>query len=176
MLEFIILGFLMFGATSGYDLKQRMTISTSYFFDASFGSIYPALKRLTEKNMVTFNEVVDGGKYKKLYHITDIGKSAFLNWLEEPIIFEKSRHDHLVKIFFYEFITKEKAIENLKEFMYQVKLVTDELTNQKNNVVQKYDVNRFIYRYETMHYGTEYYNFLLNWCEHLIEKLESHHI
>ncbi|WP_236880832.1 PadR family transcriptional regulator [Clostridioides difficile] len=49
MLEYIILGFLMEKELSGYDLKQIMSESTSYFFDASFGSIYPALKRLETK-------------------------------------------------------------------------------------------------------------------------------
>ena len=52
MLEYIILGFLMGCAASGYDLKQYMAESTSYFFDASYGSIYPALKRLEEKKLI----------------------------------------------------------------------------------------------------------------------------
>ena len=50
MLEYIILGFLMGCAASGYDLKQYMAESTSYFFYASYGSIYPALKRLKREN------------------------------------------------------------------------------------------------------------------------------
>lgn len=49
MLEYIILGFLLSKDLTGYDLKQRMAKSTSFFFDASFGSIYPALKRLEAK-------------------------------------------------------------------------------------------------------------------------------
>ena len=78
MLEYIILGFLMTKERSGYDLKRCMTQTTSYFFDASFGSIYPALKRLTQKGLVTFREDVDGGKFKKVYRITDSGRTAFM--------------------------------------------------------------------------------------------------
>lgn len=173
MLEFIILGFLMCGETSGYDLKLWMTKSTSYFFDASFGSIYPALKRLTQKSMVTFQEVVEGSKYKKVYRITDSGRKAFLKWVEEPIAFEKSRQDHLVKIFFYEFLPKEKAIERLKKLVCQIEPVAKELAEQKSEAEQKYDVYQFCYRYETMRYGIQYYNFLLNWCKELIDKLEN---
>ncbi|HGM3220142.1 PadR family transcriptional regulator [Clostridioides difficile] len=47
---------------SGYDLKQKMSTSTSYFFDASFGSIYLALKRLEEKDYICYREVIDGSK------------------------------------------------------------------------------------------------------------------
>ncbi|MGO0861788.1 PadR family transcriptional regulator [Clostridioides difficile] len=113
MLEYIILGFLMEKELSGYDLKQRMSTSTSYFFDASFGSIYPALKRLEEKGYIYYREVIDGGKLKKLYSITDIGKSYFLEWLEKPIKFSKTKQDHLVNIFFYEYLPKEIIETNL---------------------------------------------------------------
>jgi len=171
MLEYIILGFLMSGRTSGYDLKQWMTHSTSYFFDASFGSIYPALKRLTEKNMVTFNEVVEGNKYKKVYAITDAGKDAFLQWLKQPITFEKSRQDHLVKIFFYEFLPKETAIANLKSLIGQVEPVAKELTAQKDEAAEKYDIYQYYYRYAAMLYGVDYYNFVLKWCKELIDQL-----
>ena len=70
MLEYIILGFLMRRKATGYDLKQYMAESTSYFFDASYGSIYPALKRLEEKKFLCSEEQVTGGKFKKLYSVT----------------------------------------------------------------------------------------------------------
>jgi DNA-binding PadR family transcriptional regulator len=44
MLEYIILGYLLIGEMSGYDLKRWMSYCTSNFFDASFGSIYPRSK------------------------------------------------------------------------------------------------------------------------------------
>ena len=58
MLEHIILGFLMTKDRSGYDLKWLMENSTSYFINASFGSVYPALKRLAQKNLVTLHAVL----------------------------------------------------------------------------------------------------------------------
>ncbi|MCW0824055.1 PadR family transcriptional regulator [Clostridioides difficile] len=62
ILKYIILGFMMEKELSGYDLKQKMSTSTSYFFDASFGSIYLALKRLEEKDYICYREVIDGSK------------------------------------------------------------------------------------------------------------------
>ena len=173
MLEFIILGFLMYGERSGYDLKQCMTNSTSYFFDASFGSIYPALKRLDKKGMITFREVVEGNKYKKVYQISGSGKTAFLKWIEEPIEFEKSRHDHLVKIFFYEFLPKEKAMKILKMLIQEINPVVKKLTDQKDKAIEKHDVYQFYYQYSTMIYGIEFYHFVINWCKDLIRKLEN---
>ncbi|WP_077610351.1 PadR family transcriptional regulator [Clostridium sp. Marseille-P2415] len=173
MLEFIILGFLMNGEKSGYDLKQWMTYSTSYFFDASFGSIYPALKRLESKRLVLFHESVEGSKYKKVYRITESGKEAFLNWVAEPVLFEKSRQDHLVKIFFYEFLPKENAIANLKALVKMIEPVVRDLISQREDAAEKYDKDRYFYRYATMAYGIDYYNFVLKWCGDLITELET---
>lgn len=102
-LEYIILGFLMSSEMSGYDLKQKMTESTSNFFDAGYGSIYPTLKRMEAKSFISLREIVEGGKYKKLYAITELGKSEFLNWLELPVEFSRTKTDHLIKIFFFKF-------------------------------------------------------------------------
>ncbi|WMJ86995.1 PadR family transcriptional regulator [Anaerocolumna sp. MB42-C2] len=173
MLEFIILGFLMCGDTSGYDLKQWMTKSTSYFFDASFGSIYPALKRLEDKKLVIFNESVQGNKYKKIYQITKSGKETFMKWIEEPITFEKSRQDHLVKIFFYEFLSKDKAIANLRALIEAIEPVVKNLNSQKEEAAGQYDLYQFYYRYATMDYGINYYHFVINWCRDMIKKLET---
>ncbi|MCC0645562.1 PadR family transcriptional regulator [Clostridioides sp. ZZV13-5731] len=171
MLEYIILGFLMEKELSGYDLKQKMSQSTSYFFDASFGSIYPALKRLEEKGYICYREVIDGGKLKKLYSITNIGKSYFLEWLEKPIKFSKTKHDHLVNIFFYEYLPKEIIETNLKMLIAEVELLLNKLDTQKTEVEQNCCIDQYTYMYFTMIYGVDYYSFVINWCNDLLKKL-----
>lgn len=173
MLEYIILGFLMHCEMSGYDLKQWMTTSTSYFFDASFGSIYPALKRLEEKGLINSREIVEGSKYKKMYSINENGKAVFMSWLEEPIVFAKARQDHLVKIFFYELLPKEKTIPNLKALIKEIEPVLKQLSDAKDKVAKEYNINQFYYRYSTMVYGTKYYQFVIQWCNNLINKIED---
>ncbi len=173
MLEYIILGFLMYGDISGYDLKQLMKRSTSYFYDASFGSIYPALKRLEQKGMVTYSESIEGNKLKKVYQIKDSGKECFMKWIKEPIVFEKSRHDYLVKIFFYSFLSKENAISNLKALLMEIEPVTENLIHEKENVTAKFNMNKVLYRYSTMVYGIEYYQLIMKFCRDLINELEK---
>lgn len=43
--DFIILGCLSMQPMSGYDIKRLISISTSLFYNASYGSIYPTLKK-----------------------------------------------------------------------------------------------------------------------------------
>ena len=43
---YVILGFLEARPRSGYDIKQAVENSTRFFWAASYGQIYPELKRL----------------------------------------------------------------------------------------------------------------------------------
>lgn len=42
MLEYIILGLLMEGPMSGYEMKKTIDSSVGLFYRASYGSLYPA--------------------------------------------------------------------------------------------------------------------------------------
>lgn len=169
MLEYILLGFLKENELSGYGLKQYMAASTAHFFDASFGSIYPALKRMEERGAITVRDVVENGKLKKIYTITDAGSKEFLEWLEKPIECSKSRPDPLVNLFFYGFLPQEKAIANIKKFMAGTQQILDGLKSYEPEVKRVSD----IYQYSTLIYGVGQYEYIIQFCENLIDKLEG---
>lgn len=164
MLEFIMLGFLMYREMSGYDLKQCMLKSTSNFFDASFGSIYPALKKMESRGDVVAREVVDGGKFKKLYSISEQGKETFMEWLEQPISFSRTKQDHLVHVLFFNFLSQEKRIRQLQLLIEQAETVLTGLALQEEEIRSKAGT----YGYATLQYGLSYYQFVINWCRSLL--------
>ncbi len=97
----IILGFLNHGEMSGYDIKQAFSNSIGFFYDASFGAIYPALRKLEEEGYVTKQEIIQSGKPNKiLYKITEAGRELFHQEIQSPILPPVLRSDMLVKIFF----------------------------------------------------------------------------
>ncbi|MFY0542673.1 PadR family transcriptional regulator [Brevibacillus sp. H7] len=111
----IILGFLSYGEMSGYDIKQAFSNSIGFFYDASFGAIYPALRKLEEEGYVTKQEIIQSGKPNKiLYKITDAGRQLFHQEIQTPILPPVLRSDMLVKIFFGSSRTPEeqKALLN----------------------------------------------------------------
>lgn len=97
LLEYILLGMLMEGTMSGYDLKKTIDSTVGTFYKASYGSLYPALKRLADKGMVTLTET-DNSKNKKLYTLLPSGRIAFLEWLSGPM--QSGRNEQLIRIFF----------------------------------------------------------------------------
>lgn len=169
MLDFIILGFLMHGDMSGYDIKQQMTYSTSNFYDASFGSIYPMLKKMQERGLLESKEIVDGGKYKKVYSINEDGKSKFIKWLESPIELTRTKHEHLVKVFFYRFLSKDKIEVQISLFMEDIKKTLDGLKSIEPIIENHAD----FYQKSTLHFGKQYYLFLHEWCKDFLINLNK---
>jgi len=97
----IILGFLNFRDMSGYDIKQFFSNNVGLIYDASYGAIYPTLRKLEQEELVTKNEIVQVGKPNKiLYSITQKGKDEFYKQMLTPIEPPVFRSDSLVRLFF----------------------------------------------------------------------------
>lgn len=82
----LCLAILNFGDATGYEIRKLSTEGKySYFVDASFGSIYPALARLEAEGLVTVREEAQSGKpSRKVYSITETGRAEFIRDLSQP--------------------------------------------------------------------------------------------
>jgi len=83
-IKFPILGFLMESEMTGYDIKRRFRDPIGFFYRASDGSLYPALKKLARDAMVTMRTERQGRRARKVYAITPKGREHFLRTLREP--------------------------------------------------------------------------------------------
>ncbi len=168
MTEYILLGFLMEKDMTGYDMKQHMSMSTSYFVDASFGSIYPSLKRLEKKGLVELKESIENGKLKKIYSINEQGKTEFLKWLASPIALSRTDiSGPLAKIFFFRHLPHEKATLLIEQCIHDIKCYKESLLELKSKVENKADPFELC----TLDFGLDCYDFAIRWCEdNLINK------
>ncbi|HVB80714.1 MAG TPA: PadR family transcriptional regulator [Candidatus Binataceae bacterium] len=83
-IKFPILGFLMESEMTGYDLKRRFHDPIGFFYRASDGSLYPALKKLAHDAMVVMRAERHGLRARKVYAITPKGREHFLRTLRDP--------------------------------------------------------------------------------------------
>jgi PadR family transcriptional regulator, regulatory protein AphA len=83
----ICLAILYDGEATGYEIRKLSVEGEySYFIEASYGSIYPALAKLEAEKLVTSRcELQRGKPSKKVYTITEAGRAAFLNSLFENL-------------------------------------------------------------------------------------------
>ncbi|MEM8836880.1 MAG: PadR family transcriptional regulator [Pseudomonadota bacterium] len=105
----LCLAILYFQDATGYEIRKLSTEGRySHFVDASFGSIYPALNRLEQENLVTCRSEVEPGKpSRKIYSITDAGRDAFMEALAEPPSKDVYRSEFLLVAMCAEFLPEE---------------------------------------------------------------------
>lgn len=72
---------------TGYDIRRMCTEEEfSYFAEASYGSIYPALAKLEDEKLVTSRSEQQNGKpARKVYSITEAGRAALTDELSGPL-------------------------------------------------------------------------------------------
>ena len=94
----ICLAILYDGEATGYEIRKLSVEGEySYFVDASFGSIYPALAWLEAESLVTSRvEHQDGKPAKKIYSITAAGRTAFIASLFEDLGEDEFRSEFLL--------------------------------------------------------------------------------
>lgn len=171
MLEFILLGLLHEQPMSGYDLKKTMDYTVGFFYRSSFGSLYPALKRLEEKQYVSVKSVGDS-KNKKIYTLQTLGKEAFINWLDQPI--KNTKNDYLVRIFFLDYLDKEKQSLLLHDLQMKLKTERHKLKEVEQIVNKELselpNPQDFYYRLSVLKYGIRHFEMELEWLGDIIER------
>ncbi|MEM7430871.1 MAG: PadR family transcriptional regulator [Pseudomonadota bacterium] len=105
----VCLGMLTDGEASGYDLKKHFESSFGHFFSAGYGSIYPALASLAEKNFVSCECVPQEGKPdRKVYRITEKGREKLQAELAKPNPSHRVRSEFLATMCFAHLMEPEQ--------------------------------------------------------------------
>ena len=108
-------------ATGCESRKLSVEGEYSYFIDASYGSIYPALARLETEKLVTSRvEVQDGKPAKKIYSITPLGRSAFIQSLFEKLGEDEFRSEFLLFLRFATELPQSLVEQRLSERLAEV--------------------------------------------------------
>ncbi len=118
----ICLAILYDGEATGYEIRKLSVEGEySYFTDASYGAIYPALARLEQEGLVVSRvELQEGKPSKKIYSITETGRSAFLQSLFEKLGEDKFRSEFLLFLRFATELPQSLVEQRLTERLAEV--------------------------------------------------------
>ncbi|MEX0899573.1 MAG: PadR family transcriptional regulator [Gammaproteobacteria bacterium] len=99
-LDHILLGMLRTPA-SGYDLRTGFAQSIAHFWAAELSQIYPTLKRLEARGLLTSTiQPSDRGPPRKVYALTDDGRKELRDWLQTSPRVDTERVEWLAKVWF----------------------------------------------------------------------------
>ena len=98
----VILGMLSWRPMSGYEIKALVDKSTRFFWAASYGQIYPELRRLSAAGLIEGKADPQGGRRRNVYRLTPAGRRELEAWLAVDAEAFELRDEGLLKLFFAE--------------------------------------------------------------------------
>lgn len=111
----VILGMIAFGRQTGYDIKQLVDRSVRYFWAASYGQIYPELRRLEAQGLITGRPEPSGGRSRTVYELTEAGRRSLDGWLTgDGDVGWELRDEGMLKLFFSDLTDPEHRLENIR--------------------------------------------------------------
>lgn len=160
---YVILGMVSKEARSGYEIKAVVDGSTRFFWAASYGQIYPELKRLAEAGLVKGVEAPTGGRRRTVYEITADGEEELRAWLRQPPGTCEMREEGLLKLFFADALPPDEAAEILRAMRAHRLEVTAQLRAIEPVAEQKEDPFPLL----VLRGGIEFNEWFADWCERM---------
>jgi DNA-binding PadR family transcriptional regulator len=143
--DYLIMGLLMNGDKSGYDIKKIFELSPTPSVSSSCGSIYPTINRLEKEEILEKRLVVQDGKpNKQLLSLTAKGKVTFMEWIKKPINLDEytiGNDPFSLKFLFFSYISESDVKGHCLD---QIKLINifinsiDKFKVQYQNNLDKY--------------------------------------
>jgi DNA-binding PadR family transcriptional regulator len=148
MLELPVLGLLKERAMHGYELRKQLGTMLGPFWQVSWGSLYPTLRRLAKAGAVekvaepapvkarrttrtsTAPTAVSPGRRKTVYRVTEIGEQMFTEMLEETAAAVDADHFTL-KLAFFRYLAPEARLSLLER---RRAYLTEKLAQFRNNM------------------------------------------
>ncbi len=160
----VILGMLGTRPMSGYEIKSLVDNSTRFFWAASYGQIYPELRRLAEAGLVEGDEQAQGGRKRTVFSLTPAGREALVAWHEGNAPIQEMRDETMLKIFFADAVgtadATERALEAKRDHHRAHVATLRELQAAKET---SGDVPESAMR--TLRLGIDWNEWMADWCE-----------
>jgi DNA-binding PadR family transcriptional regulator len=166
VLELAILGLLKERSMHGYQLSKRLRETLGGFWSVSYGSLYPALKRLQKAGAVepVFAKE-DVGRRKNVYRITDTGERMFAELLEETGHESWEDNPFRVRLAFFQYLKPETRLRLLEKRRAFLEGRLFEIKASLKNARERIDA----YTLSLMRHGAESTAQDIAWLDGLIE-------
>jgi DNA-binding PadR family transcriptional regulator len=164
---YVILGMVRNEPRSGYEIKALVDNSTRFFWAASYGQIYPELKRLAEAGLVEPSDASTGDRKRTRYAITADGEAELKDWLRRPPETTEMREEGLLKLFFSGALKPAEAVETLRSMRRQ----RLDLVGRLRSMEREKEAIEDPYPPMVLRMGIEFNEWFAEWCERMESEL-----
>lgn len=158
-----VLGLLKEKPMHGYDLKQRLDAILGFTWQPSYGSLYPMLRKLEERGLVTKTPGPRGpGPQKHAYNLTAAGEAR----LRELLLSEEVGARLHLKILFFDQLSSQERKGILERYRQQRTKTLERLGAKRSRWTESLDK----YQRILLDHGLENLRREITWLDSLIRK------
>ena len=166
MLDMAILGLLKERPMHGYELKKRLSYMLGHFWTVSYGSLYPALKRLERAGDIErAYSVREKTRHRNVYRVTRAGENDFIKLLGDTVtdnsFADNEKFD--LRMAFFQYLEPETRLKLLEK---RVKYLKEQIPKFKAYRSSNRDQDR--YRTSLFRHKVEQVKSDIRWLERLI--------
>ncbi|OYS49448.1 PadR family transcriptional regulator [Limosilactobacillus reuteri] len=157
---------------TGYEINDILQNQISYFYDGTYGMIYPTLKKLEKEEKVKKETVIQEDKpNKNIFSITDKGVEEIRIYIESDKVEEVFKSDFLMKLFFGDdYLSKQKVIELIKS---EIKVKEDQIKRLESSL-EHWELQGISNLQKiTVGYGLAEYRAVVEYLKEQLKKLED---
>ena len=163
--ENVILGAVQKGCRSGYAIKQLVDKATRFFWAASYGQIYPELRRLEAERLIIGAADGAGARARTEYTLTDEGRARLREWLLDPDAGYELRDQGLLKLFFADGVEPGEAVEIVRNMRADRERILARLRAiEARGVATGFPAL-------ALEYGIENHEWMIDWCRRTERRL-----
>jgi len=155
-----VLGLIALEPRSGYDVKRIVDRTIRHFWAASYGQIYPELRRLEEAGWIEGTDVPNGGRRRTVYRITPAGRSALEDWEHGVETRVELRDESLLRLFFADTLPREHALGLLQARREGYRAMLEYLRGLDDGEGEDPPFVDLVYRW-----GLDYCAWGIEWCD-----------
>jgi PadR family transcriptional regulator, regulatory protein AphA len=167
----VILGALQLGPRTGYGIKRMVDRSTRFFWAASYGQIYPELRRLEETGLVESASEPRGGRPRRVHRLTPAGRAALRDWLRSDASTHEVRDEGLLKLFFASALPPSEAVELVRAKERGHRRMLERLGVIEAGVPRR--DGRVDFPRLCLEYGIGLNEWAAEWCARAAERIEA---
>lgn len=175
--RYVLLGLLQEEILSGYEIKKIIDRRMSFFWQESFGQIYPELNKMSEEGLVLISDTGSEENIKRektRYKITLQGEKEFKKWMEEENEKDSVRSEFLLKMY----LSTPKNADEMQRHIIKFKEQSEEklkLFNlyhaQLNQIIEVHSNHKQILH--VLDLGIRQAKLYIDWSEEILKDLEA---
>jgi DNA-binding PadR family transcriptional regulator len=155
-----VLGLLGMKPMSGYDIKRAVDRTIRHFWAASYGQIYPELKRLEEAGWISGKDASQGERARRIYKLTAQGGRELEAWLHGYETRIEMRDESLLRLFFADSLPRDEALGLLSARREGYRMMLAYLRSLDDGEGADPPFVDLVYRW-----GLDYCEWGIEWCD-----------